>query len=113
MWTRLIMAGLVLTAISGAFGWTYYEGRRSGVLEVELRVREAVEKERIRVEKVNEAAAQDAEKRIAELEELSNDLEFQLEGLSLAADSDPNTGHLALSRMLRIDEIRNRQNSIQ
>jgi len=97
---------LILSVISGAFGWTYYEGQRSAFIEVELKLQEAREAERIRMEAVNKEVLADAHKRIAALEAVREALEQENAKLDELADSDPSTTGLSASRLLRIDQVR-------
>lgn len=110
---KIILAGLVITAISGAFGWTYFEGRRAGIAHNKAEVQKAVDKEVARLEKVvqeSEAKAQEYAQQIALYAKEKNDL---LDQLSEEAELDPSTTALSSSRMYRLNALRDQQSQVQ
>lgn len=107
------MVGVLISAISGAFGLTYYEGRRAGIALVELQIADAVAKENERLQKVVAEAEERATKYAQQIAKLQQEFDVQLEELSEAAEADPSTTALSSSRMLRLNALRRQKNGIQ
>ena len=109
MFGRIALALVLISAISASYGWTYYQGRKSGIAEVEQKIAEAVEAERIRMQNVNKAIMEDALARLRAELELKNALEKQNAELDKEADADPSAVGLSSSRLLRINQVRSQQ----